>query len=985
MYQLGKGQAVAAAIAASACFATSAFAAKADKKVFAHYMVGDSTTEHRHQDILDAKAMGLDGFSLNIGDPTQDFVRSSLNDMFDFAAANDFTLHISMDLWAAGDAKPKKSVEDYHDLFTDFLGHSAWQSGANGHPLVTTFADGGLTNKTWQKWRDSFGNKVFLIPDFDGTKGYYSADPGWWEYWSGVVDGLFSWEASWPTRNGKGGSFPGDISPDEPVIQGVLKRNKHYMIGLSPIQYKNAYETNIYRQGQLNLPERMFEILEHANDIQYVDLITWNDGPESHYVGNIWPEQNDDVAPNLYMKASHTGWQRLIGSFITAFKNKSPASAMRPFGSDTVTGAYWYRSILTSNKCDLSAARYSTGLKDFYLEKPEGFDKEKDVAAYAIVLPDGASGWSLKVTSGGKVDTITGLKAGLNYGNAELKAGVQRAEIVDSSGKTVAVASGGRCVYGDTCPDCIYNMNPTVLKFGDAKDDQKCDETCSGPQNGSDIVFIDPGIWTMPNPGIGCVPPCTIILPPESLSTATTISIPPVTETMEETFPSATKDGTVIYGTKTITTVITVPVITTSVIDYSNIVWNKTQGVSTTDIIAWYSIEVPRIILTDKDHPEITWTYSYGPWPPGTTVDGVTSTNGGGSGTTTNGGSETTTKDGSGTTTQGGGGVTKTDKPPKSMTRGTIPVSSGTPKPTCNGSGCGNLCHHNCDGPPGVKIPPPSISIPCIGLGCGSGSNGGSNNHNCVGSGCEGGGGGGSGGDDDPKSCSTTKTASHCVVSCPAASTAATQTCSTSCFGIRGCDPTGRTTTVTSSITDVPAPYGADDMVESSLDPDWASMSNEQGALATEIWNYWDSLYPEPTTSTSTKKPDPTTTTKDPEPEPTVTYDRDGSGLCKSMKVKYCDHAVNYLQRNDDQTYGTSDNKLDGNCWANSSGQGCKVFVAGSKDGGKECTMSGNEMWQWYQKLRDNGADKCGSVHFGNGCRMTVNYVSSCDNREGNW
>lgn len=75
---------------------------------------------------------------------------------------------------------------------------------------------------------------------------------------------------------------------------------------------------------------------------------------------------------------------------------------------------------------------------------------------------------------------------------------------------------------------------------------------------------------------------------------------------MEETWPSETKDSAVIYRTKTVTTVITVLAITMTVIDYSNIVWNKTQGISTTDITAWYSIRVPRITLTDKDHPEIT-------------------------------------------------------------------------------------------------------------------------------------------------------------------------------------------------------------------------------------------------------------------------------------------------------------------------------------------------------------------------------------------
>lgn len=71
------------------------------------------------------------------------------------------------------------------------------------------------------------------------------------------------------------------------------------------------------------------------------------------------------------------------------------------------------------------------------------------------------------------------------------------------------------------------------------------------------------------------------------------------------------------------------------------------------------------------------------------------------------------------------------------------------------------------------------------------------------------------------------------------------------------------------------------------------------------------------------------------------------------------------------------DNMIDGNCYANSNGQGCKIFVAG--DG---CTMSGNEMWWANQDLREYGCDKCGSVHYSNGCRLTVNYVAECDNRE---
>ena len=49
----------------------------------------------------------------------------------------------------------------------------------------------------------------------------------WWSYWGDVVDGLFSWDASWPPNE----SFPGDVSPDQPVLNGAKAHSKGYMIG----------------------------------------------------------------------------------------------------------------------------------------------------------------------------------------------------------------------------------------------------------------------------------------------------------------------------------------------------------------------------------------------------------------------------------------------------------------------------------------------------------------------------------------------------------------------------------------------------------------------------------------------------------------------------------------------------------------------------------------------------------------------------------
>lgn len=473
------------------------------KKVFAHYMVGDSTTAHRQQDIKDAKAIGLDGFSLNIGKPGPSFVRSTMNDMFDFAASNSFGLHASMDLWAAGDPPDPKSVGDYKSLFVDFFGHAAYEVGANGFPMVTTFADGGTNNKTWEDWREQFAQQVYVIPNLDGIPGYWEMHPGFWEHWGGVVDGLFTWESAWPLRDGVGGAFPGDIAPDLPLIEGMKKYKRQYMIGLSPLQYKDAYDTNIYRAGDVNLPTRMEAILKRRDDIHYVNIMTWNDGPESHYIGNIWEEQNDDPEPAHYMHLSHTGWQRLIGSFITAFKGDG---VMRPFGGDTVTGAYWYKTILSDTVC--SKGSEAVGIEDQYLTKPEGYDSAEDLATFALVLPEGASGWSLRVSSGGKTDTITGLKGGLNYGRAQLKEGVQRVEVVNSGGSVVATASGGRCVYGgNTCPDCTYNINPAVVQFtsGSAPADAECDESCTATGGGDWNGISEDGLCGPVNGGKTCI------------------------------------------------------------------------------------------------------------------------------------------------------------------------------------------------------------------------------------------------------------------------------------------------------------------------------------------------------------------------------------------------------------------------------------------------------------------------------------------------
>ncbi|GLA52547.1 hypothetical protein AnigIFM63604_009412 [Aspergillus niger] len=107
-------------------------------------------------------------------------------------------------------------------------------------------------------------------------------------------------------------------------------------------------------------------------------------------------------------------------------------------------------------------------------------------------------------------------------------------------------------------------------------------------------------------------------------------------------------------------------------------------------------------------------------------------------------------------------------------------------------------------------------------------------------------------------------------------------------------------------------------------------------------------------------------------------YDCKGSSMCSTPgMLKWCDHAVNTLYRDDDPTYHSADdqNSLSGNCWGDQN-RGCGVFLQG-----QNCSISGNDMWNDYQNIRKiGGCKKCGSYHRGDGCLVTINYVYQCDN-----
>lgn len=227
------------------------------------------------------------------------------------------------------------------------------------------------------------------------------------------------------------------------------------------------YGTNIYRLGDLNLPARMNNILGMDPRPDFVQFITFNDGPEAHYIGNLWPEAGADDASSSYANMdqwSHDGWRPLVKSFNEAFASAATAGEMKTPGDGIAIGAAWFKTILVDSvDCDNDT-------------KPDGFDQGTNALHWAVVLdPKADAGYTLTV-AGDKTQSVP-LNPGLNYGSSEggLQAGAQTIELHDPSGKIVMTATGGMCVSTE-CPSGVYNSNYQVVELTDGSQPANCQE-----------------------------------------------------------------------------------------------------------------------------------------------------------------------------------------------------------------------------------------------------------------------------------------------------------------------------------------------------------------------------------------------------------------------------------------------------------------------------------------------------------------------------
>ncbi|KAG6837624.1 hypothetical protein H0H93_006145 [Arthromyces matolae] len=341
----------------------------APKYVVAHHMIGNTypyTTQDWTDDIALASASGIDGFALNMGSDA--WQPDRVSDAFNAASQSgpNFKLFLSLDMTSLPCASAS-DAQALRALVLQFISHPNYLQ-INGLPMVSTFA--GETCAFGQAsppdgWNTQFvGNpdlqgKIHFVPSF-------FVDPSTFATFSHVMDGDFNWNSAWPIQittafvqnlvsglpsfKAAGNALSTVLTQDAvqnalgPLIGSSDPDNQHvkdlsalsstparrdtsskptYMASVSPWFFTHygadSFNKNfIYFSDEHLYAKRWESLIQNRDQVDIVQVLTWNDYGESHYIGPIKGAQPN--SQGWVDGLEHTGWLDLTSYYAAAFK-----------------------------------------------------------------------------------------------------------------------------------------------------------------------------------------------------------------------------------------------------------------------------------------------------------------------------------------------------------------------------------------------------------------------------------------------------------------------------------------------------------------------------------------------------------------------------------------------------------------------------------------------------------------------------------------
>lgn len=319
-------------------------------KVFAHFMIGNTysmtSTSQYQTEISKAISMGIDGFACNVGSDSWQPNRLSL--MYQAAEAYpSFVIFVSLDMSVNAGA----SFSYLYQFITPYTSHPN-QYSIDGKQFVSTFAGetytGGMSDPAtaWLYFKNQLaaqGSNIYFLPAFTG---FGATCLGWT-----ALDGAFSWNAWTKTtsedayylqsRNNPSTYLNTNIQTGYNTGGTATYSGKTYMAGIGPLFYTHFnYKNWVYSNDDL-YTTRWDNIIAEQPD--FVEIVSWNDYGESHYIGDIvgsLPYDSNGVQSSSWAYSpqfDHTALGGLTQYYIAAYKNKA-------YPTVTSNSIYmWYR------------------------------------------------------------------------------------------------------------------------------------------------------------------------------------------------------------------------------------------------------------------------------------------------------------------------------------------------------------------------------------------------------------------------------------------------------------------------------------------------------------------------------------------------------------------------------------------------------------------------------------------------------------------
>ncbi|TFK21952.1 glycoside hydrolase [Coprinopsis marcescibilis] len=299
--------------------------------VVAHFMVGNTypyTVNDWLADLKLAASYLLDGFVLNVG--REEWQRDRVADCFKAAAqlpsTTPFKIFFSFDMSSI----PGNTASDIELIKSYYRPHATnprmMTYPATDKVIISTFAGENCTfgqgsmENGWAYFKRELNTiaPIYFIPSFFINPVRYGGVT--------AMDGAFNWNGGWPIELSPSSQRDqvqnARLDSDNIHLQN-LSVGKTFMAAVSPWFFTHygpdTWNKNwIYRGDDWLFVRRWEQLISMRDKVEIVQVISWNDYGESHYIGPIKGAQpNSQAWVDGY---PHEAWLVLNSYFTAAFK-----------------------------------------------------------------------------------------------------------------------------------------------------------------------------------------------------------------------------------------------------------------------------------------------------------------------------------------------------------------------------------------------------------------------------------------------------------------------------------------------------------------------------------------------------------------------------------------------------------------------------------------------------------------------------------------